>query len=70
MHLLDSITSFEVMEVKLEVNCQIVSILIVYRPPLSFANDLSNSLWLQTVNCAEHLPVLESTFKVGAPILQ
>ena len=44
--ILDTITSFEAMEVKVEVNCQIVFILIVYRPPPSSANNFSTSLFM------------------------
>ena len=46
MHYLDTIISFEAMEVEVEVNSQIVSILIVYRPPPSSANKISTSLFM------------------------
>ena len=46
MDYLDTIISFEAMEVEVEVNFQIVSILIVYRPPPSSANNLSTSLFM------------------------
>ena len=46
MDYLDTIISFEAMEVEVEVNSQIVSILIVYRPPPSSANNLSTSLFM------------------------
>ena len=46
MDYLDTITSFEAMEVEVEVNSQIVSILVVYRPPPSSANNFSTSLFM------------------------
>ena len=46
MDYLDTIISFEAMEVEVEVNSQIVSILIVYCPPPSSANNLSTSLFM------------------------
>ena len=45
MDYLDTITSFEAMEVE-KVNCHIVSILIVYCPPPLTANYLSTSLFM------------------------
>ena len=46
MDYLDTITSFEAMEVEVEVSSQIVSILIVHRPPPSSANNPSTSLFM------------------------
>ena len=46
MDYLDTIISFEALEVEIEVNSQIVSILIVYRPPPSSANNLSTSFFM------------------------
>ena len=46
MDYLDTVITFEAMVVEVEVNSQIVSILIVYRPPPSSANDLSTSLFM------------------------
>ena len=50
MDFLDTIVSFEAMEVEVEVNSQIVSILIVYRPPPSSANNLSTSLFMNELS--------------------
>lgn len=46
MDYLDTIISFEAMAVEVEVHFQIVSILIVYRPPPSSANKLSTILFM------------------------
>ena len=64
MDYLDTITSFEAMEVE-KVNCHIVSILIVYCPPPLTANYLSTSLFMN-----EFSSLLESyAIKTGSLLI-
>ena len=61
----DTITSFEAVQVEIEVNYQIVSIIIVYRPPPSSANNLSTSLFMN-----EFSSLLESyAIKTGSLLI-